>query len=328
MAEAAQPYLAMVVADAQGKVVRHLAAGMLGGKNPPPEPLKAGLVQAIEWNLRDDAGKPAAGGPFKVPVRLGMKPWLEKILGQVPGGFFGSIEALTVSPTGELYVLDVEQGKVGRAELKVLDKDGKYLRTIAPYPANTPKERTESVGHILADGERIPMLFSGHANTVYPMVCGIRGQTMAWHPKGYLVAVSSPGTAREHGPLRHRLAFHPQGGTPEGIPFVGPQLLAPRGFLGGGGERYARGLDRVAVSPDGGYVYAVQEFSSGYFDRGLRKHGVWRLKWSDKEAGEPPANIRSLTLAVYRWPTGTDLGTLFGRTRQRGSAIDGQSPSD
>ena len=38
------------ILDAKGKVVRHLAAGVLGGKNPPPAPLKVGLSQEIEWD--------------------------------------------------------------------------------------------------------------------------------------------------------------------------------------------------------------------------------------------------------------------------------------
>ena len=38
------------ILDAKGKVVRHLAAGVLGGKNPPPAPLKVGLSQETEWD--------------------------------------------------------------------------------------------------------------------------------------------------------------------------------------------------------------------------------------------------------------------------------------
>src|SRR6516165_4369174 len=62
----------VAVLGADGKVVRHLAAGVLGGTIPPPEPLKAGLAQEILWDGTDDFGKPATGGPFKVRVRAGM----------------------------------------------------------------------------------------------------------------------------------------------------------------------------------------------------------------------------------------------------------------
>src|SRR5438270_10557192 len=65
--------VAVHVEDAEGKTVRHLAAGLLG-KNPP-EPLRPNtLAQSLEWDGKDDFGKPAVGGPFKVRVLLGMKP--------------------------------------------------------------------------------------------------------------------------------------------------------------------------------------------------------------------------------------------------------------
>src|SRR6185295_6762138 len=62
----------VAVLNAAGDVVRHLAAGVLGGKNPPPSPLQAGLSQTLEWEGTDDFGKPAAGGPFSIRVRAGL----------------------------------------------------------------------------------------------------------------------------------------------------------------------------------------------------------------------------------------------------------------
>ena len=60
----------VAVLGADGKVVRHLAAGVLGGRNDPPAPLKPGLAQSLEWDGCDDLGKPAAGGPLTVRVRV------------------------------------------------------------------------------------------------------------------------------------------------------------------------------------------------------------------------------------------------------------------
>ncbi len=275
----------VAIVDARGNVVRHLAAGLLGPN--APKPLEKGtLRQTLFWNGCDDAGRSVAVGGCKVRVRSGSQAKLEKYLGREPLTFVGSIEAITVGRDGELYVLNGEGAKFGRAELLVLDKNGKYLRTIMPYPANTPKERTESVGHLTVDGRRTPILFSGHSFSVYPLVCGIRGQTMAVHPKGYLIAASSTGTAREHGPPRHLIAFHPHGGAPEGVPFVGPKILEARGFMGGGGEREAVGLDRLAVSPDGHYIYFSHHFATRRFETKIWKHGIYRLKWSDEKLGE------------------------------------------
>ncbi len=62
------------IADANGKIINHLAAGVLGGKYAPPEPLTAGLTQSLVWDFRDDDGGLAMGSGYKVRVRLGVKP--------------------------------------------------------------------------------------------------------------------------------------------------------------------------------------------------------------------------------------------------------------
>ena len=107
----------VAVLDAQGKAVRHLAAGVLGAKNPPPEPLKAGLAQTLEWDLRDDFGKPAAGGPFKVQVRAGMSVRFGKIMGTSP--YTGVVtsgapqDSLATAADGKrLHKLDLEAAPV------------------------------------------------------------------------------------------------------------------------------------------------------------------------------------------------------------------------
>ncbi|MBM4038710.1 MAG: hypothetical protein FJ290_09360 [Planctomycetes bacterium] len=275
----------VAVLDAKGAVARHLAAGLLGGN--APEPLQKGsLAQAVVWDGNDDAGKPAAGGPFKVRVRLGLRPRLDEILGRNDNTLTGQVCALTVSPKGELFVLLADPFR-GRAELRVLDRQGKCLRTIMPYAADTPDARTEPVGHVKIGGRRQPLVFNGQAHSLYPLVAGIRGQTMAWHPDGYLVAASAVGSMCNHGPARHLLAFHPEGGAPEKTGFVGPQIRKARGFLGGAGEGYAIGMDRLAVSPDGQWILLVQDFKLGYFEKGEWHHGVYRLKWTDKELGDP-----------------------------------------
>jgi hypothetical protein len=59
------------VLDGGGKVVRHLAAGVLGGKNPPPAPLVGGLAQDVVWDGKDDCGRQATAA--KIRIRAGMK---------------------------------------------------------------------------------------------------------------------------------------------------------------------------------------------------------------------------------------------------------------
>src|SRR5689334_3459219 len=70
------------IVDAKGETVRHLAAGVLGGKNPPPPPLKAGLTQSLEWDGKDDFAKTAGNRPFKVRVRAGTGVKFGRCLGE------------------------------------------------------------------------------------------------------------------------------------------------------------------------------------------------------------------------------------------------------
>ena len=68
----------IAVLDSAGKVVRHLVAGMLGGEKAPPEPLKPGLSQQIEWDGLDDHGKKPVAGPFRFRVRTDVRAEFEK----------------------------------------------------------------------------------------------------------------------------------------------------------------------------------------------------------------------------------------------------------
>jgi hypothetical protein len=138
----------VAVLDAGGRVVRHLAAGALGARNPPPGPLKAGLAQALEWDGRDDFGKPAAGGLFKVRVRAGAGVKLGRFIGGSPYTF-GHITGVAADEDGNLYVLGVQTPggfeNQGHMTVRVFDPEGRYLREIMPFPANLPPDAMKDV---------------------------------------------------------------------------------------------------------------------------------------------------------------------------------------
>ncbi|MHC4916512.1 MAG: NHL repeat-containing protein, partial [Planctomycetota bacterium] len=253
-----------------------------------PAPLKKdSLKQELEWDLRGDDRKPAADGPFKARVRLGLQAKLERHLGWNPYDLRSSIAGIAVDPKGELYVLDAS-GKPGRAGIRVFGPDGKYRRTILPYPADTPKERAGAVGQLEVNGERLPIIFGGHSGNACPLTAGIKNQTLAFSPKGHLLAVSAVGTWAEHGPPRHLLAFHPEGGAPADSGCVGPEIRAPIGFLGGAGEASARYFDHLTTSPDGEHIYFVPfKRGAGKTGKAAARHAVFRLKWSDQKLGAP-----------------------------------------
>jgi len=270
----------VAIVDAKGQVVRHLAAGLLG-KNAPEPLQKDSLAQELLWDRKDDAGQTAANGPFSVRVGIGAKPGLKQYAGW-DSNTVGNIVALAVGKNSEVFVLSSETFR-GGTNMRVLDKNGTYLRTIMPYAAGTPKERAGSVGQLDIEGERLPIVYNALGRTTYPLTSGMRQQNMAMHPKGYLLMASAIGTMAEQGPSRHVLALDPQGGAPEGMDFVGPLLRPPHGGIGGAGEGTIGLFDHLALSPDGQWIYlAVSPLSR--VDRN-KQHGVLRFKWSDKDAG-------------------------------------------
>ena len=143
----------VAVLDAGGQVVRHLAAGVLGGPKPPPPPLRAGLSQAVAWDGQDDASQPLGHGRFSARVRAGTAVRFARLIGGSP--YTGCIssgaphDSVAVDDQGALYV------KMGSFvpqlhqhvpwQLRKFDSSGKYVRTLLPYPPSTPAERAAGI---------------------------------------------------------------------------------------------------------------------------------------------------------------------------------------
>ena len=267
--ELAQPSdVEIAILDAAGAVVRHWAAGLVGGHAAAP--LRSdSLTQRLEWDGTDDAGQPATNGPFRTRVRMGSKPRLGRVAGwdgQTPGM---PVLGLAVGPDGSIFMLSGDSYR-GSAEVRVLDKNGRYQRTILPHGADTPEERLTSLGQITVDEERIPVVFHGQGPALAPLTGGMRRQTMTVSPSGNVLMISGPGSWFDHSGPRHLLALHPEGGAPDEKRFVGPMLSAPAGWLAGKGPGSRPAFDHLAMSPDGKWMYLT--LTSAY-----SKHGVFRV---------------------------------------------------
>jgi hypothetical protein len=68
--------VAVAVLDSKGKIVRHLAAGMLGS-NPPQPFKKDSLAQELAWDGKDDFGRPLPAGAYRIRVSAGLKATLD-----------------------------------------------------------------------------------------------------------------------------------------------------------------------------------------------------------------------------------------------------------
>ena len=237
------------ILDAKGKVVRRLAAGVLGGKNPPPAPLKPGLSQQIEWDGRDGLGKGAVGGPFKFRVRAGMRVKFGRMIGGSP--YTGSVvvmpyrapvNGLAVDADGNLYVKMMSSvGSHGNSgmwpwHLRKFDRQGKYLKTILPYPPSTDPAKASGFDLIdRNDREFTPT----NQNSLYPVFSVLGNEVGSRIVGGQLVLVHSERRQLNFFSLDGSNSIHAVTMWPDEV-----KLNCPRW------------LDiQVAFSPDGRFAY-------------------------------------------------------------------------
>lgn len=157
----------VAVLGADGRVVRHLAAGMLGGKEPPPAPLRAGLDQEVSWDGKDDSGAAVPREGVRIRVRAGMGVSPDKIVGGDPYAFYSDemmdsdhspwgMNGLEVKPDGSVFVLG-HSGNLGPPALRRYDADGNYRRTLYPIPAGGNVESMKEWGlNLRPDGTYLP----------------------------------------------------------------------------------------------------------------------------------------------------------------------------
>ena len=148
----------VAVVDGQGRVVRHLAAGMLGRNSPEPFQQDS-LHQELTWDGKDDAGVQCSGGsvqemslkpetrplkPFSIRVRLGSQPRLASILGHNDNLLSGSMCAITIAPNGDIYVRRVSDHACPAIVSAALAPTA--TRTAPGRAARSPSPRSPSPG--------------------------------------------------------------------------------------------------------------------------------------------------------------------------------------
>ncbi|MCS7046930.1 MAG: hypothetical protein NZO58_11285, partial [Gemmataceae bacterium] len=291
--------VAITIEDAGGKIVRHLAAGVLG-KNPPA-PLQADtLAQSVPWDGNDDWGKPATGGPFKAHVQLGLSARFDRFLGYDPHGS-GPVSAVAVGPGGTVYVFHRDatvNGNMGGTKLKVYDRDGRHLKVLVPYPADIAYARVKALGSFQTDtGELVPRIHNWETLSYYPDHIGVRGRDM---PEYSSPAVDTKGRVYwlVKGPCL--VAVDADGGIPY-PDFLGPKLLGDIKELRLAGETYHFGTDlpSLAISSDEQHVYFAGLFVG---------HGDWTT-------ARPLACVFRVDVA-RRGPAEVFVGTLDPRPGQ------------
>jgi hypothetical protein len=126
----------VAIEEASGRIIRHLASGVLG-ENAPSPLLPNSLKQTLTWDGKDDQGRYVdARTGLLVRVSLGLKPQFERSL------FFSPKKRITrgnrplVAATADgVFVFEGE----GVDHLRKFDHAGNYVETVYPFAADKLK---------------------------------------------------------------------------------------------------------------------------------------------------------------------------------------------
>jgi len=320
----------VAVLAADGSVVRHLASGLLGANAPAPFK-KDSLRQELLWDGKDDFDKPVAGATFQIRVRLGQGAELDRFIPSASDPL-GNARAIGVGPNGDVYVLAVRSVPNGQSTyFFVLDRNGKYLRTILPSPANLKTEQVKGLERLkLPGGKEVPIIYQGYTGDTAPFLSGMRAQQLAVTSQGWIAFASGGSDMWDQAVQRFVLTIKPDGSTPPEVGFVGPRLGNPC--------PYGLGLrqQQLAVSPDGKTIYFCGMGNSEYGKHPVSDiHCIGRTTWDSKapapeafigkpsEAGDDGAHLND-PMSVACDAQGRILVSDFGNGRVAVFAADGK----
>ena len=191
--------VAVRIVDADGKTVRHLASGVLG--ETAPEPFKPGkLAQTVNWDGRDDNGKPVSVKGLSARVDVCVSAKLDRFLSFQPGTMKKIVVGLDVDEQGNVYVLN-DGPILGHPShfLYAYDRQGKHVRTVIPYNPNVPFERMRDSISQLAKYKLKPFV-KIPTGQIVPVACSPFSLNEKW--PGMLGYVSDmPGGHRDGSPF-------------------------------------------------------------------------------------------------------------------------------
>ncbi len=309
----------VAIEDADGRIVRHLACGVLGDSAPPPF-RRGSLRQRLTWDGKDDQGRYVDDKDrLRVRVSLGLKPRFERTLfwspkkrlhqGAARWGFVGTQAGLptpriAAAPEG-VYVFE---GR-GMDHLRLFDHQGEYLRTIYPPPAGKLKSIVGLAWHTFPQGDTLPLkhdilqssfLTSGPSGMVEKVASMFGSAATALAVRRGRIAL-----------VHRRLNRLHADGSSGGLPLTGPETCYHVELrLDGIQQRHWWvGPTSAAFSPDGKRLYCTGfMWRQGRHSFRILKdcfHGVVCL---DYESDDPP-RVFAGSMKVH------DSGTKEGQFR-------------
>lgn len=305
----------VAIENTEGRIIRHLASGVLGPQ--APEPLqKNAKKQVLVWDGKNDKGEYVDDkDALTVRVSLGLKPQFERTLGWSPkrraGGDPSRGTVLRAAPEG-VYVYD---GGQAVDHIRLFSHQGEYVRTVYPFPAEKIREVKGLILHAFPqDGRILPIKPSYQMCTL--LTSGDNALNLIFKDGRYVYGPMDPCHKGEYGRGAMDIAIGPgrmavganrlnrlaPDGSSGGVNVYGPWIClrsgSDKGFykatdsamtvnLGGYEAVTHLKPNRMAFSPDGKTLYLTrfyENFAMDMFMHNYWQHGVYRMNYeSDQE---------------------------------------------
>ncbi len=270
----------VVIENTKGTIIRHLASGVLGPN--APEPFKKGSkVQSIVWDGKNDMGRYVDDKKdVVVRVSLGLKPQFEKTLYWHPKRQIAqrAHPRIVARPEG-VYVYNGG----GPETVKLFSHEGKYIRTVYPFPADKVEKVKGLKWNTFVDGHKAPNHL-GYWQATY-LTPGTGVTFAEWGTAATAFAVHGDKIAlipeSSFKGIDNRLTRLVTDGTNGGPSLYGGKINTP----------YP--MHSAAFSPDGKWLYLAGSYKNvqppfkAMPPRVTWRHGVYRMEY----AADKPAEL-------------------------------------
>ncbi len=280
----------VAIEDSDGRILRHLASGVLGPRAPEPFRWNS-KAQKLVWDGKDDEGKYVDDkDSVVVRVSLGLKPRFERTLFWSPKKRISTTAPLLHAAPEGVYVFE---GR-GVDHLRLFTHEGEYAKTLVPPPAGTIPEIIGLPRHVVPQtGRKMPVMQGFVQSTL--LTSGTSALFEAGKVKfGMTTAARAMAVQPMPGaPSRIALGFIKLNrlagnGTSGGLPFEGPKIefYTKLGGMAGpweGNKKFHMSPSSMAFSPDGSHLYLTGYMWTKSRGGGAAYHGVYRLNYETNE---------------------------------------------
>jgi DNA-binding beta-propeller fold protein YncE len=271
----------VAIEDTDGRILRHLACGVLGPNAPDPFK-KNSLEQTLVWDGKDDQGRYVDDlADVHVRVSLGLKARFERPFLWDPHRRITPMRRfnhnlpspIAVQPEG-VYVYDSNMFD----HLRLFDHQGRYKRTIYPFPADKVDELVGVRKHTFPQsGKTLPLKGGRYQTTLLTSGTTSRGGYAIQRDYGRGATAMAVGGGRIAIAMQYLNRLATDGST-GGLPLEGPRTtIEHRDGIWTKNDATPRS---AAFSPDGKTLYLAGFFGSlggAYHLRAYWAHGVMRI---------------------------------------------------